>query len=51
MNINKVKALFIYVGFLDKCKKTLPFVFSGDYFRSVDFHKHAPSTRKICSFI
>lgn len=25
MNINKIKALFVYVGFLDKCKTILPF--------------------------
>lgn len=32
MNINKIKALFIYVGFLDKCKMILPFVSSGGLF-------------------
>lgn len=51
MNINKIKALFIYVGFLDKCKTILPFVSSGDYFCSLDFHKQTPSSRPICSFI
>lgn len=49
MNINKIKAMFIYVGFLDKCKMILPFVFCGDYFCSFDFQ--TPSSRQIRSFI
>lgn len=51
MNINKIKALFIHVGFLDKCKMILLFVFCGDCFCSFDFHKQTPSSRQIRSFI
>lgn len=31
MNIKKIKALFIYVGFLDKCKTILPFIPLGTF--------------------
>lgn len=51
MNINKIKSLVYLCGFLRQVEEDSACVFPGDYFRSLDFHKHAPSTHKICSFI